>query len=167
MSDLNPFPADDPDRQAIWEMLVRRDIDAYVAGDWETHFGDFAPDLFFGIDAGFSDDPDDWQVTYADIERYREAWLGGARDLQGRVADEDLRHSLFALTNLRRIDIARDFALAQKKFDGAIPLIDGQIVTLRWQTQYFCRRVDGRWRIAGFLGYLPNPMGRERPQPNA
>jgi len=159
MSDSNPFPSADEARHAIWEMLVRRDINAFVAGDWDAHFRDFAPDIFFGIDARFSDNPDSWRVTYADIARYREAWLAGAAELKGRVSDGELRRSIFALTTLRDIEIMGDFALARKKFDGAIRLDDGDAVNLRWQTQYFCRRLEGRWRIAGFLGYLPNPMG--------
>ncbi|MBF9235198.1 Rid family hydrolase [Microvirga alba] len=162
MSDVNPFPPTDEARHAIWEMLVHRDIDAFVAGDWDAHFTDFAPDLFFGIDARFSDNPDSWRVTYADIARYREAWLAGAKELKGRIDDADLRRSIFALTHLCDIEITGDFALARKKFDGEIRLNDGETVTLRWQTQYFCRRVDGRWRIVGFLGYLPNPMGSSR-----
>jgi hypothetical protein len=159
MSDENPFSPTDEARHAIWDMLVRRDIEAFVAEDWDAHFRDFAPDLFFGIDARFSDDPDAWRITYADIVRYREAWLAGARDLKGRISDADLRRSLFSLTDLRNIEIMGDFALARKKFDGAIPLNDGKTEILRWQTHYFCRRVESRWRIAGFLGYLPNPMG--------
>ena len=59
MSDINPFPTTDESRHAIWDMLVRRDIDAYVARDWDAHFEDFAPELFFGIDAAFSGDPDE------------------------------------------------------------------------------------------------------------
>jgi enamine deaminase RidA (YjgF/YER057c/UK114 family) len=163
MSDVNPFPPADEARHAIWEMLVRRDIEAFVAGDWDTHFKDFAPDLFFGIDARFSDNPDSWRVTYADIARYREAWLAGADELKGRIGDAPLRQAIFGLTALRDIEIMGDFALARKKFDGAIRLDDGETVTLRWQTQYFCRQVEGRWRIAGFLGYLPNPMGSRSP----
>lgn len=166
MSDVNPFPATDEARHAIWEMLVRRDIDAYVARDWDAHFRDFAPDNFFGIDAGFSDNPDSWRVTYTNIERYREAWLSGARDLEGRISDADFRRAIFALTHLRGIDIMGDFALARKKFDGSIRLSDGDSITLRWQTQYFCRHAAGRWRIVGFLGYLPNPMGSARRMPD-
>ncbi|QFU15297.1 Rid family hydrolase [Microvirga thermotolerans] len=165
MSDTNPFSPADTARHAIWEMLVRRDIEAFVAGDWDAHFRDFAADVFFGIDARFSDNPDSWRVTYADIARYREAWLAGAKELKGRIPDEKLRRSIFDLTSLRDIEILGDFALARKKFDGTIRLDDGESVTLRWQTQYFCRQVEGRWRIAGFLGYLPNPMGRTIPAP--
>jgi hypothetical protein len=159
MSDSNPFPAADPDRHAIWEMLVRRDIEAFAAADWEAHFLDFAPDLFFGIDGRFSDNPDAWRVTYADIERYRAAWVGSSKGLAGHIAPDGLARALFALTSLRDIEIVNDFAMARKRFDGTIRLDDGAVETLRWQTLYFCRRVEGRWRIAGFLGYLPNPMG--------
>lgn len=160
MIETNPFPTADEARHAIWDMLVRRDIDAFVAEDWDAHFRDFTADIFFGIDGRFSDNPDSWRVTYADIDRYREAWLDGSKEFKGRIADEDLRRSLHSLTSLRDIEVMGDFALARKKFDGTVRLNDGEIVTLRWQTHYFCRNVDGRWRIAGFLGYLPNPMGQ-------
>ena len=76
MPDTNPFAPDDADRRAIWDMLVQRDIRAFVAGDWDAHFADFAPDGFFGIDGRFSDDPDSWRATFADIARYRVAWAG-------------------------------------------------------------------------------------------
>jgi hypothetical protein len=140
-------------------MLVRRDIEAFAAGDWDAHFEDFAPELFFGIDGRFSDNPDLWRVTYADIERYRERWLGASADMVAQIARGDLERALFALTSLRTIELVNDFAMARKKFDGAVLLRTGETVTMRWQTLYFCRRIDGRWRIAGFLGYLPNPMG--------
>jgi hypothetical protein len=140
-------------------MLVRRDIEAYVARNWDAHFEDFAPEFFFGIDAGFSDNPDVWLPRYADIARYREAWLAGAHDMDGRITDDDLRRAIFALTHLDTIEVMGDFAMARKKFDGTIALSIGEPIVLRWQTLYFCRRVGERWRIAGFLGYLPNPMG--------
>jgi len=27
-----------------------------------------------------------------------------------------------------------------------------------WQTLYYCREHEARWKISGFIGYLPNPM---------
>jgi hypothetical protein len=159
MPDTNPFAPDDADRRAIWDMLVQRDIRAFVAGDWDAHFADFAPDGFFGIDGRFSDDPDSWRATFADIARYREAWLAGSAELAGRIDPTNLERALFALTALREIEIVDDFAMARKKFDGTIPLAGAEPAVLRWQTLYFCRRIADRWRIAGFLGYLPNPMG--------
>ena len=159
MSDVNPFPPSDPDRRAIWDMLVQRDIHAFVAGDWDLHFADFAPEGFFGIDGRFSDDPDTWRASFADLARYREVWLAGSAELAGRINAMDLKQALLALTTLREIEIVKDFAMARKKFDGTIPLAGTDPAVLRWQTLYFCRRIESRWRIVGFLGYLPNPMG--------
>jgi hypothetical protein len=54
---VNPFHQDDEIRHEIWEMLVRRDIDAFVEMDWATHRRDFLPDNFMGIDAKGSSNP--------------------------------------------------------------------------------------------------------------
>ena len=159
MPDTNPFAPDDADRRAIWDMLEQRDIRAFVAGDWDAHFADFAPDGFFGIDGRFSDDPDSWRATFADIARYREAWLAGSAELAGRIDSTNLERALFALTTLREIEIVDDFAMARKKFDGTIPLAGAEPAVLRRQKYSVCQRIADRWRIAGFLGYLPNPMG--------
>ncbi len=50
-------------------------------------------------------------------------------------------------------------AIVHKKFDGAIRKKNGQIEKLNWQTLYRCRKVNGEWKIAGFTGFLPHPMG--------
>jgi hypothetical protein len=34
--EINPFPTDDPHHRALWDMLVRRDIDAFLAAVWST-----------------------------------------------------------------------------------------------------------------------------------
>jgi hypothetical protein len=154
----NPFPPSDGARHAIWEMLVRRDIKAYVAQDWDAHFQDFAPENFFALDGNHSANPDDWRLTYADIARYRDAWLASAAELRGRMTADELTHALFALTSLVNIELGGDFALARKKFDGQIAFAEGEPAVLRWQTLYFCRRIGEQWRIVSFLGYLPNPM---------
>lgn len=157
MSDTNPFPASDEARHAIWEMLVRRDIDAYARCDWEAHGRDFAPDLFFGIDAQFSGDPNRWKVTFPEMGAYRERWLASARQLAGRIDPDSLRTALFRLTTLSDIEVNGSFALARKRFNGSFTLDDGEVRTNRWLTHYYCRNIEGRWRIAGFLGYLPHP----------
>lgn len=161
--DRNPFPEADADRHAIWEMLVRRDIDAYLEADWDRHAVDFAPDLFFGIDAGRSSNPDSWRPSFAALASYAENWLDFAR--QGRATQyaEDLRAATFRATVLRDIDITGDMAIAHKKFDGRIARADGGSDRLNWQTVYICRRIGGVWKIAGFIGYLPNPMGDATP----
>ena len=53
----NPFPKGDPDRRAIWEMLVPRDIDAFVNADWAMVAGDFIEANFTGLSGHFQPDP--------------------------------------------------------------------------------------------------------------
>ena len=38
---INPFNPIDPDRYQIWDMLVQRDIEAFIANDWEQVANDF------------------------------------------------------------------------------------------------------------------------------
>ena len=35
---------------------------------------------------------------------------------------------------------------------------DGSFDVMKWQTLYYCRLHQGRWKITGFTGYMPNPM---------
>lgn len=151
--------AADPDRAAIWEMLVSRDIAAFVSQDWEMVAGDFARDGFFGIDGGKSDDIARWNPRFPTLGAYRDEWLRQARETADVVDKDRVEGELHALTDLSRIDIAGDFAVAHKKFDGAVTLRNGGVDRLKWQTLYFCRREAGEWRIQGFLGYLPYPFG--------
>ena len=152
----NPFPAD-PDRAGIWEMLVERDIQAFVAGDWSRVAGDFLAESFFAVDGRLRANPDSWQLGLGSLDSYRQSWLEQSEDLRDAVAG--LEAGLYDVTTLRDIEIEADKALAHKKFDGQVHRHDGGIVPMRWQSLYMCRRVDTGWKIAGFIGYLPNPMG--------
>ena len=158
----NPFPAGDPDRHAIWTMLVERDIDAFIAADWSMVADDFVAQGFLGLHGQHSDQPDSWRIAFPTVAAYRAEWLRQAQETAATTFAEPLRAAIFRATTLRDIDIAGDSAVARKKFDGTIRRADGGVDVLRWQTLYFCRRVDGAWRISGFVGYLPNPMGRAR-----
>ncbi|NGO51691.1 hypothetical protein [Allomesorhizobium camelthorni] len=149
----NPF-ADDPDRHAIWEMLVRRDIDAFVAADWAMVAGDFDEERFLGIHAHNSLDPDGWSAGFPTLAAYRTEWLKQAAETAATSYAEPLAEAILRATTLREIDITGDVALARKKFDGMIRKADGGADRLNWQTLYFCRRAAGRWKIAGFVGYL-------------
>ncbi|MEX2542892.1 MAG: RidA family protein [Trueperaceae bacterium] len=155
----NPFPAGDPDRRAIWEMLVERDIEAFVKRSWSTVEGDFVAEGFFGLDAGGRDRPDAWRLTFPSLASYRSAWLEQAEQMALAADPEAIRAGLANATVLRDIEISGDAALAHKKFDGTIGLKGGGSRSLRWQTLYYCRKVGAEWKIAGFVGYLPNPMG--------
>ena len=80
----------------------------------------------------------------------------------GGVDDPHAREALFRATNLRDIDISGDRAVAHKKFDGTVALEGGGVEVLSWQTLYFASRIDGAWKLTGFVGYMPFPLGRAR-----
>ncbi len=164
MSDdfTNPFPASDTARHAIWTMLVPRDIDAFLAADWSLVADDFIEDGFIGIHGNKADNPDKWTLAFPDLAAYRDEWLRQAQDFASQTFAEDARTAIFRTTTLREIEISGKTALVRKKFDGTILRPDGTRDILQWQTLYSCRHHDGAWKIAGFTGYLPNPMGAGR-----
>ncbi len=157
-SRVNPFPHDS-DRRTLWEMLVTRDVEAFVQQDWATAARDFIENGFFGLDARFRANPDSWRLNFPSLEAYKTSWLEQAQSNAGRISPEALREALFAATTLRDIEIQGESAVVHKKFDGDLRFDDGSVNTLRWQTLYFCRKVAGDWKISGFVGYLPNPLG--------
>ena len=163
--DHNPFREKDADREAIWDMLVCRDIDAYLAVDWEAVVDDFVAEEFFGIDAGHSRDVDSWKPLFPTLDAYRDAWIDQARETRVLGGLEKIRAALFSLTTLSQIDINGDFAIAHKKFDGAVPNKEGGTTYLNWQTLYYCKKVAGVWKIRGFNGYMPNPLNAETKGP--
>lgn len=150
----NPFHHD-PDRQAIWEMLVERDIRAFVHADWSQVADDFIAEDFCGVDAKKHPNPDYWELKYPDLPAYRDEWMRQAQDFQQTSWQEDPEAAIYRATQLRDIDIQGRRAVAHKKFDGAIHAASGQRIELHWQTLYSCRQVHGQWKITGFTGYLP------------
>lgn len=160
-SATTPFP-NDPDRDAIWTMLVPRDIDAFVAGDWSMVAGDFIADGFLGIDAAGSDNPDTWRIGFPTLEAYRLEWLRQAVESAKVDYAEDRGAAIYRATTLQHVDVNGEIAVAHKTFDGAIARADGGRDVLNWQTLYFCRKVGGAWKLTGFAGYLPFPMGTAR-----
>ncbi|OBY03467.1 hypothetical protein BAE36_30965 [Rhizobium leguminosarum bv. trifolii] len=154
----NPFPSDSA-RHAIWEMLVPRDIDAFLAADWSMVAGDFVEEGFICIDGRKEVSPDKWRLAFPTLSAYRQEWLRQAQDFAQQSFAEDARTAIFTTTTLEDIEIEGDMALVRKKFDGGISKPDGTRDVMQWQTLYYCRLHQGRWKISGFTGYLPNPMG--------
>tara|TARA_R110000868_G_scaffold16933_4_gene75122 strand:+ start:4920 stop:5414 length:495 start_codon:yes stop_codon:yes gene_type:complete len=153
----SPFAADDTDRNQIWEMLVPRDIAAFVAADWSMVKDDFKADGFYAIDACKSDDPDAWKMMFPDLATYRDEWLRQAFSAQGIDYAENLFDGIFRATELSKIDITGNRALVRKHFNGTIKKADGSHDRLLWKTHYYCeKQPDGKWLITGFTGYLPN-----------
>lgn len=160
----NPFATTDTDRSQIWTMLVERDIAAFVNADWSAVADDFIESAFMGVDAGRKSNPDGWTIAFPTLSDYRDEWLRQAELFSESHAEPDPLAAIHRLTTLRDIEIVGDVAVAHKKFDGFINLKGGGQDRLLWQTLYYCRKVSGRWRITGFTGFLPNPMGIEEPQ---
>lgn len=137
-------------------MLVERDTDAFLRRDWNAVSDDFAAADFFGLDACGCGDPGKWQLSFPNLAAYRAEWLKQAEEAE-RVADAvKARAALFTATTLLEIDIRGDLALARKRFNGVLPHRGGGGTRLDWQTLYICRRQQGRWKIASFVGYLPH-----------
>jgi hypothetical protein len=152
----NPYDAD-PDRQEIWEILMRRDLEAFVAVDWARVEPDFLAGEFQGIDAGKQSNPDLWRLRFADLATYRAEWISQAEDfrkseLQG-VSRLDF---LFASIVLQDIEISGPRAMAHKKFLGSATTTLGAPLKIEWQTLYLLREVESHWKITGFVGFLPN-----------
>ncbi|MDS7598026.1 hypothetical protein [Agrobacterium tumefaciens] len=154
----NPFPETDIARYSIWEMLVTRDIDAFLAADWSKVAGDFVEEGFLGINANRASNPDEWRLSFPSLAAYRDEWLKQANDFQKEAFAEDPRTAIFTTTTLEEIEVEGDTALVRKKFDGGLRKADGSFDVMKWQTLYYCRLHEGRWKISGFTGYMPNPM---------
>jgi hypothetical protein len=150
---INPFDGDQ-DRAQIWDMLVRRDIEAFVNQDWALVADDFDEIRFLGIHAHHEADPDKWDAGFPTLAAYRDEWLRQAAESAATEFAESLSEGIFRATDLSVIDITGDVAVARKKFYGTIAKKDGSVDRLNWQTPYFCRRDGARWKITGFVGYM-------------
>ncbi|MCL7998106.1 hypothetical protein M8994_07610 [Brucella sp. 21LCYQ03] len=152
---VNPFVGD-KDREQIWDMLVRRDIEAFVSQNWSLVADDFDEVRFLGIHAHGEANPDKWDAAFPTLNSYRDEWLRQAATSAATEYAEPLSDGVFRATRLNVIDINGDVAVARKKFDGTIAKADGTRDILNWQTLYFCRGDGERWRITGFVGYMVN-----------
>ncbi len=159
----NPFPPGDRERRSLWDMLVKRDF-CFVSGRrlWSPHGAptSLGRRAFAASILTASADPGRWKIAFPTVESYRDEWLRqAARPVQKRYefpGSPDKLDFLYASSRLDRIEIVGERALAHKKFDGAATTRDGQEVVLRFQSIFHLAWIEGRWKIAGFVGYLPN-----------
>ncbi|MBB4116935.1 hypothetical protein FHT80_006316 [Rhizobium sp. BK226] len=156
--DVNPFHAD-TDRYAIWEMLVRKDVDGFVAQDWTVFAPSFKFDGFCGLDARGSLDPADWEVRFPTVEAYRDAWLGDAQRSASTRYAEDRRDALYRASNMLDIRVEGQTATARKTFNDKIAIEEGGSQILNWQSVFFCTKEGSAWKISGFVGFLPFAPG--------
>lgn len=136
---------------AIHEILIERDIAAFVAGDWDAVQPDFVADAF----TGYSGASGAMRLQFPSLDSYRSSWLEQAAQFRG-LNPTRLAEQLHAAQRLDHIEISGDRALATKLFDGVVESPSGA-QRLAWTTYYFlCRDSgEGRWLITGFAGYLP------------
>lgn len=156
---VNPFPEADGDRHAIWDMLMRRDFEAFLAQNWSMVAGDFIAEGFFGLHAHGQSNPDSWKLGFPTLSAYRDEWLRQSAETAATEFAEPLGDALYRVASLRDIDIGDGVAVARKKFDGHLAKADGTSERVNWQTLYLCARRDGVWKISSFIGYMPHPMG--------
>ena len=154
---MNPFPRhSEPDRHEIWQRLVAADCEAFANGDWSMIESDFDAASFEGVRCSHSTNPDDWKITFSDLASYRDSWLAAAKEFRTRkFATLSHLEVLQVRTHLDEIDIHGDRALAHKKFEGHVPYDDGSVLLDRRQTLFRLHRINGAWKIVGFIGQLP------------
>lgn len=150
----NPFLLGS-DEHALWHLLVEVDIEAFVQADWARLRSAFVPMGFTAIDAKGSSNPDDWRLSFSRVDDYGALWLENARAMSAQVTPDALRQAFIDATHMDDIEVQGDSALLHKKLDGQIVTRSGAIIPLHWQTLYQCVRLDGEWKIAGFVGFLP------------
>jgi hypothetical protein len=147
-------PHTDPDRAAIWTMLMPRDFEAFAAQDWSMVANDFDDTRFLGIHAHFSDDRNIWNAAFPSVAAYRDDWLRQAEEAAKLSYASPLPAQLLQAVTLDRIDINGNVALCHKIFDGTIRLADGGEDKVNWQTHYYVRKDHAAWKITGFTGYM-------------
>lgn len=76
---MNSFPHD-PDRHELWEMVIHRDIEAFMAKDWNLMKREFIEEGFFGIDGRLLTSIDSWRLIFPNLDAYRQEWLKQAND---------------------------------------------------------------------------------------
>jgi hypothetical protein len=151
----NPYSTD-ADRCELWEILIARDSDAFAASDWSVCDGDFAHDRFEGITANGSFNPIDWALRYPTVESYRDDWLQMAeRYLRVPLAATSHRELLYRMQSFAKVEIAEGRAIVWKQFWADEPLANGERYRISAQSVYRLHQVDGKWKIVGFVGYLP------------
>jgi hypothetical protein len=154
VSAWNPYTPG-TEQHAVFEMAVVRDVEAFVAGDWARVAADFIEEGFFGLDGRGTGDPSGWRLTYPTLAAYRERWLAQSAAFRSRRYRTDPVAAMLALLKVPMLELEGDSGLLLKRFDGTLDPEDGEPVTLRRESLFVLRRVDGVFRVAGFVGYLP------------
>jgi hypothetical protein len=152
----NPYSEAHAEQRYIWQRLIIADSEAFAAGDWEPIADDFDAERFEGLRAMNSFHPMDWQIVFPNLQSYREHWLNCSGEFRARkfIGCTPLE-ALYHRCSISRIVVNDDRALAIKKFAGRLQCEDGTGIAGDRQTVYRLHRIENRWKIVGFLGFLP------------
>ena len=151
----NPFPKTDKERHALWEAHMRVDIDAFIAGDWDAVADDFDASSFCALHGNNSDNPADWTIGFPNLSAYRDTWLRMSDETKRKANPDLLRKALFSGARIQRLDFFDgDTAIIHKVFDGRLPLKDGGSEPYSWQSVFTLRKLDQKWKVVSFVGYM-------------
>jgi hypothetical protein len=150
----NPYKFD-TDEYYIWEILIRNDFEAFCKMDWKMIQNDFIQDGFFGIDGKLSSNKLKWALTYDSLESYKIDWIKQSREFNKKAFLDNPLVVLYTTTKLSKIEIRDNIALVHKEFDGEFKVFKEAPVLLNWISLFVLRKVEGNWKIANFIGYLP------------
>jgi hypothetical protein len=65
------------------------------------------------------------------------------------------RDLLYRMQKFAKVEISGDRAIVWKQFSADEPLTKGDRYSISAQSVYRLHRIDYRWQIVGFVGYLP------------
>ena len=163
----NPYSREkDPDRWELWELIVRRDSEAFVRKDWAMINADYDRENFIRAKAYGSGNPHDWRIVSPDLETERNDWLKDAEAfLKLPLKDISQRELIFKMSRLEHIDIKGDWAFCIKQFAANELLQDGGRYIVACESLKIARRIGGKWKLAGAIAYLPASAAAPREAP--
>ncbi|MDB4466622.1 hypothetical protein N9066_00265 [bacterium] len=153
MTPTNPF--DQEPMHYLWEMCIRRDLEAYLVCDWSIIAPDFEPDGFLGINARSSNNPCDWKLEFPNLNSYKKAFEQQAGEFAEKEFNGNVRNILYNSVSLENFQLTPSNATLVKVFDGELIEKNSQTTYLKWKSMFYLVRRSDVWKISGFVGYLP------------
>lgn len=139
----------------VWEVCIRRDIEAFWKNDWSICEDDFIAEGFVGWDAHKESNPSKWTIGFHDLPSYQACWERGAEAFHQMKWSEGTREGLYHSIRLSRVQQCGDLVIAHKVLDGELRSLANEVVKLDWQSLFQLKKVSGGWKQCGFIGYLP------------
>jgi hypothetical protein len=154
LKNLNPFTPDNEDQFEIWDLLIRRDFEAFLRQDWEAIASDYLADGFYGLDFKKSPIESDWKLGYANLETYRKEWIRESERFKQISFMVNPRNILYECCRLEHWQIMDSKCSVHKVFNGSIPVHKADPILLRWRSIFLLQRNNYKWKVTGFVGYM-------------